>query len=725
MSDQPAYKNPNLSFDERVDDLIARMTLEEKVSQMAHNAPAIEHLGIPAYNWWNECLHGVGRAGIATVFPQAIGMAATWNVDLIHEIAVTISDEGRAKYHQALREGFHGQYHGLTFWTPNVNIFRDPRWGRGQETYGECPYLSARLGVAFVKGLQGYDPKYIKTVATPKHYAVHSGPENDRHHFDVDVSERDLRETYLPAFKATVQEGGAQSVMSAYQRFRGEPCSSSTLLLQEILRKEWGFEGYVVSDCGAIRDIFENHKVVDTPEEAAARAVKAGCELNCGEVYPMLLRAVDQGLIDEVTINRALKQLFLARFKLGMFDPPEIVPYTQIPYEINDCAEHRALALRTAREAMVLLKNDGLLPLDRSQINTIAVIGPNADSVEVMLGNYNGIPAQPVTPLAGIRKKVEPDIDVLYVKGSNITSKINEIRGRGYNEQFASAVQIARRADVVIMVLGLSQTLEGEEGQREGVEGWESSLGDRQGLDLPVVQEELLKAVHAAGKPVVLVLMNGSAISANWADQHVPAIIEAWYPGQAGGTALADVLFGDYNPAGRLPVTFYRSVEQLPPFEDCDMSKGRTYRYFTGEALYPFGHGLSYTQFSYSDLQIAPQQPRVGDAVAVSATVKNTGERAGDEVVQLYLRDVQASVPVPVRQLVGFSRIHLQPGETRTVRFTVLPEQFSLVTDAGQRLIEPGLFEVAIGGQQPGPESSGVLTGRITLSGEPLQLALF
>lgn len=724
MSDQPAYTNPNLSFDDRVDDLIARMTLEEKVSQMAHDAPAIERLGVPAYNWWNECLHGVGRAGIATVFPQAIGMAATWNVELIHEIAVTISDEGRAKHHQALREGFHGQYHGLTFWTPNVNIFRDPRWGRGQETYGECPYLSARLGVAFVKGLQGDDPTYVKAIATPKHYAVHSGPENDRHRFDVDVSERDLRETYLPAFKATVQEGGAHSVMSAYQRFRGEPCSSSALLLQAILRDEWGFEGYVVSDCGAIRDIFANHRVVDTPEEAAARAVKAGCELNCGEVYPMLLGAVEQGLIDEATIDRALKQLLLARFRLGMFDPPDRVPYAQIPYEINDCADHRALALRTAHEAIVLLKNDGLLPLDKSQITTIAVIGPNADSVEVMLGNYSGVPAQPVTPLAGIRKKAEPDIDVLYVKGCNVTSKINEVRGRGYNEQFASAVQIARRADVVIMVLGLSQTLEGEEGQREGVEGRESSQGDRQGLDLPVVQEDLLKAVHAVGKPVVLVLMNGSAISINWADQHVPAIIEAWYPGQAGGTALADVLFGDYNPAGRLPVTFYKSVEQLPPFTDYDMAKGRTYRYFTGDALYPFGYGLSYTRFAYGGLHISPQQPRVGDTVDVTVTVKNAGERAGDEVVQLYLRDVEASVPVPVRHLVGFARIHLPPGDIRTVRFTVTPEQFSLVTDAGQRVIEPGLFEVIVGGGQPGPDGSGVLTGRIMLNGDPLQLAL-
>ena len=719
MSNQPAYKNSDLSFEERVDDLIARMTLGEKISQMMHRAPAIERLDIPAYNWWNECLHGVGRAGIATVFPQAIGMAATWNVDLIQAVATAIADEGRAKHHQALREGNYEQYHGLTFWTPNINIFRDPRWGRGQETYGECPYLTARLGVTFVKALQGDDPKYLKTVATPKHYAVHSGPEHDRHHFDIDVSERDLRETYLPAFKATVQEGRAYSVMSAYQRFRGEPCSSNTLLLQEILRDEWGFEGYVVSDCGAIRDIFENHKVVQTPEEAAARAVKAGCELNCGEVYTMLLDAVEQGLIDEAAIDQAVKRLFLARFKLGMFDPPERVSYAQIPYSVNDSAEHRELALRTARESMVLLKNDGLLPLDKARIKTLAVIGPNADSVEVLLGNYNGIPAQPVTPLAGIRKKVEPDIDVLYVKGCNVTSKIRDDTGRVYNEQLASAVDITRRADVVIMVMGLSQMLEGEEGQREGVEAGTSTQGDRQGLDLPVVQEALLKTVHSVGKPVVLVLMNGSAISVNWADQHVSAVIEAWYPGQAGGTALADVLFGDYNPAGRLPVTFYKSVEQLPPFKDYDMAKGRTYRYFTGEALYPFGHGLSYTQFTYSDLQITPQQPRTGECVDVSVTVKNTGGRAGDEVVQLYLRDDAASVPVPVRQLAGFSRIHLQPGAAQRVQFTLKPEQFSLVTESGQCIVEPGQFEIAVGGCQPGLDD-GVLVGQVEVVGETL-----
>ncbi|MBN2303718.1 MAG: glycoside hydrolase family 3 C-terminal domain-containing protein, partial [Anaerolineae bacterium] len=601
--------------------------------------------------------------------------------------------------------------------------FRDPRWGRGQETYGECPYLTSRLGVVFVKGLQGDDPKYLKTVATPKHYAVHSGPEHDRHHFDIDVSERDLRETYLPAFKATVQESRAYSIMSAYQRFRGEPCSSSDLLLQEILRDEWGFDGFVVSDCGAILDIFAHHQVVKTGEEAAARALKAGCELNCGAVYEMLVGAVEQGLIDEATIDQAVKRLFLARFKLGMFDPPEIVPYAQMPYEITDSPQHRDLALRTARESLILLKNDGILPLDQAQIKTIAVIGPNADSVEVLLGNYNGIPAQPVTPLAGIRKKVEPDMDVLYVKGCHITRKIHDDAGREYNEQFASAIEIARRADVVVMVMGLSQALEGEEGQQEGVEPGMSTQGDRQGLDLPGVQEELLKTVYGVGKPVVLVLMNGSAVSINWAEQNLPAIIEAWYPGQAGGTALAEVLFGDYNPAGRLPVTFYKSVKQLPPFTDYDMAKGRTYRYFTDEPLYAFGHGLSYTQFAYSDLQITPQQPQAGESVVISVTVKNTGERAGDEVVQVYVRDLESSALVPLRQLAGFDRIHLPPGAAQTVHFTLKPEQFSLVTDSGQRVIEPGLFEIAVGGCQPG-FGDGVLVKQVEVVGDVLTLEL-
>jgi beta-glucosidase len=697
---QPAYKNPALPVEKRVDDLVSRMTLAEKISQMLHSAPAIERLDVPEYNWWNECLHGVGRAGIATVFPQAIGLAATWNVGLIHRMAVAISDEARAKHHEFLRHGVREIYTGLTFWSPNINIFRDPRWGRGQETYGEDPYLTSRLGVAFVKGLQGDDPHYLKLVATPKHFAVHSGPEAARHHFDAQVDERDLRETYLPAFQACVQKGKAASVMGAYNRTNGEPCCASPTLLEDILRKEWGFDGYVVSDCGAIDDIHKHHRVAQSAEEAAAMAVKAGCELNCGQTYSALLKAVEQGLISEEVIDRAVKRLFTARFRLGMFDPPERVPYAQIPYEVNDCRAHRELALQTARESIVLLKNEGnFLPLDKG-LKSIAVIGPNADSVEVLLGNYNGTPSVAVTPLEGIRRKMSPSTEVHYAPGCSIVG--NSTQG------FAKAVELARQSDVAILVAGLSQRVEGEEGQREGVEEG-ASKGDRTDLDLPSVQEDLLKAVHATGKPVVVVLINGSAVAINWAKEHAAAIVEAWYPGEEGGTAIADVLFGDYNPGGRLPVTFYKSADQLPPFEDYRMA-GRTYRYFKGEPFFPFGHGLSYTRFQYTRLQVSPKRIKSSEAIRISVDVQNVGERAGDEVVQLYVSDVAASVPVPIRQLQGFERINLAVGEKKTVAFTLTPAQMSLIDANGQRAVEPGKFRVAVGGGQPGGEAQ-VLTG--------------
>ena len=719
MSEQPAYKNIDLSFEERTDDLLSRLTLEEKISQMLHDAPAIEHLDIPAYNWWNECLHGVARAGIATVFPQAIGLAAAWNAEMMFEVASVIADEGRAKYHQAIRAGQHVQYLGLTFWTPNINIFRDPRWGRGQETYGECPYLTARLGVAFVKGLQGDDPKYLKSVATPKHFAVHSGPEHNRHHFDVDVSEHDLYETYLPAFKATVQEAGAVSVMSAYQRFRGEPCSSSTLLLQKILRDQWGFDGYVVSDCGAIHDIYAHHQVVETGEEAAALAVKAGCELNCGEVYVMLLGAVEQGLITEDEIDLALKRLLLARFQLGMFDPPEMVPYAQTPYEVNDCQKHRDMAVDVARQSMVLLKNDGLLPLDKSGLKTIAVMGPNAENVDVLFGNYSGLSSQPVTALQGIRNKVENAVEVLYTKGCAITRKIRET-GRPFNEQFFAAVDIARRADVVIMVMGLSQELEGEEGQRDGLDGGGESQGDRKGIELPAVQQQLLRQIHATGTPIVLVLMNGSPVATVWADEHVSAIVEAWYPGQAGGTAIADVIFGDYNPSGRLPVTFYKATDHLPPFEDYTIASKRTYRYYTGEVLYPFGYGLSYTQFAYDNLQMA-STATIGEPFEISVQVANVGDYAGDEVVQLYLQALDPPTTAPQHQLVAFTRIHLQAGEAKTVQLTLKSEQFALVNDNGRHIIQPGKFNVMAGGGQPG-YTKAMVSGELELVGKTVEL---
>lgn len=721
-TDRLPFQDPVRPINERVKDLVGRLTLDEKIEQMLYTAPAIERLGIPAYNWWNEALHGVGRAGIATVFPQAIGLAATWNVDLIGQIANVIADEGRAKFHDTLRRtGETPQYHGITYWSPNINIFRDPRWGRGQETYGEDPYLTARLGVAFVRGLQGDDPQTFKTIATPKHYAVHSGPEPDRHHFNADCSDRDLRETYLAAFKATVVEGGAWSVMGAYNRFRGEPCCASPLLLQTILRDQWGFKGYIVSDCGAIEDIHLHHKVVETAEEAAALAVHTGCDLCCGGAYAALKGAVEQGLIDEATIDESVGRLFEARIRLGMFDPPEEVPYANTPIEVVDSPAHRALALQAARESIVLLKNDGLLPLDEAQIKRLAVIGPNADDAEVLLGNYNGTPSDPITPLRGLRERAT-NAEVVYARGCGI---LGDDRS-GFDE----AVRLASESDVAVLVLGLSQLIEGEEGQEEGVSGGQRTLGDRTRIDLPPTQQALLEAVHATGTPVVLVILSGSAVAVNWAHEHVPAIIQAWYPGQAGGTALAEVLFGDVNPAGRLPVTIYRSVDQLPPFTDYSMA-GRTYRYFTGEPLYAFGHGLSYTRFEYSDLVIAPGEASAGQPVSITATVTNAGEREGDEVVQLYVTDREASVPVPVRQLGGFLRVHLRPGESRTITFTLAPDQLAVFLDDGRRVVEPGVFEVAVGGKQPGAgggadaPTTSVVTGQFTVTGEPFLVETF
>jgi len=650
----PMYEDYTQPADARARDLASRMTLEEKVSQMLHDAPAVERLGIPKYNWWNECLHGVGLAGVATVFPQSIGLGATFNTNLMARIATVISDEARAKHHEAIRQGERERYKGLTFWSPNINIFRDPRWGRGQETYGEDPYLTARMGVEFVKGLQGDDPKYLKLVSTPKHYAVHSGPELDRHHFDAKVSEKVLLETYLPAFEACIKEGKAVSVMGAYNRVNGEPCCASRHLLVDILRGEWGFDGYVVSDCWAICDFYKHHKVVETPEEAAAMAVKAGCDLNCGNTYPSLAGAVKMGLISEETITESVIRLFTARFRLGMFDPPEMVKYAQIPFEVNDCKAHRELALEAARESIVLLKNENdFLPISKN-IKSIAVIGPNANRVEPLIGNYHGTPSIAVTALDGIRVKVGPKTEISYAKGCELNDNATE--------GFSYAAEIAEKSDVAIVVLGLSAELEGED--------TEAQLPDRHDITLLGAQEALLKTVYNTGTPVVLVLINGSAIAVNWADEHVPAIIEAWYPGEEGGAAIADVIFGDYNPAGRLPVTFYRSIDQLPPFSDYSM-KGRTYRFFNGEPLYPFGFGLSYTRFKYFNLKINPLKVTPGEDIQISVDVENTGKRSGDEVVQLYISDVKSSVPVPIRQLSGFTRIHLAPGEKRVVSFTL------------------------------------------------------
>jgi beta-glucosidase len=850
------YLDPALPAGRRADDLVSRMTLEEKISQMMNAAPAISRLGIPEYDWWNEALHGVAFSGVATVFPQAIGLGATFDPDLVGRVADVISTEARAKYNEAQRQGNHGRFYGLTFWSPNINIFRDPRWGRGQETYGEDPYLTSRLGVAFVRGLQGNDPKYLKVVSTPKHYAVHSGPEPLRHRFDATASERDIRETYLPAFRATVIEGKATSVMCAYNRVNGQPCCENTRLLADILRGEWGFDGYVVSDCGAVGDIFAGHKVAPSQETASARAVKAGTDLACGDEYRALLAAVKQGLISEAEIDRAVKRLFIARFRLGMFDPPEMVPFSNIPFSENDSAQHRRLAVEAARESMVLLKNDGALPL-RKDLGTIAVIGPNADDVDVLLGNYNGTPSRAVTPLEGIRRAVSAKTKVIAVRGTSLTSvdgvpipsssltpaggavgehglraeyyanrdlsgtpavtridpevsfdwgvgspaaeipidnfsarwtgkliapvsgtyalgataddgvrvyldgklvaedwtehaprtvtgQVTLEAGRAYDVKveyfeshvgavaklvwmppssrevsFAEAVDAAKRSDAVVMVLGISSKLEGEEMNvtEPGFKG-----GDRTSIDLPERQQRLLEAVAATGKPVAVVLLSGSALAVNWAADHANAILQAWYPGEEGGTAVADVLFGDYNPAGRLPVTFYKSLDQLPAFESYAMD-GRTYRYFKGEPLYPFGYGLSYTRFAYSKL-VVPKTVASGAPLTVRATVTNVGARPGDEVVQLYVTDVAASVRVPVRSLQGIKRIHLAPGERREVSFTLEPRQLAIVNDSGATVVEPGEFSLTVGGKQPGftgradATTTSVVEGRFRMTGK-------
>jgi beta-glucosidase len=709
----PIYTDPTRPIAERVADLVDRMTVDELASQMGTESMPIKRLGIPKYNWWSEAGHGVARAGIATVFPQVIGMAATWNTDLLQRVAGVISDEGRAKHHEFVRNDERVLYGGLTFFCPNINIFRDPRWGRGQETYGEDPYLTSRMAVNFIQGMQGDDPNYLKTVATAKHFAVHSGPEKNRYAFNSVISQRDLRMTYLPAFQAAITEAKAGSIMSAYNRVNGEASTASPTLLQKILREEWGFDGYVVSDCGAVAYIYLYHGLVNSEEEAAALAVTNGVDLECGCTYNIpchfmyLKEAALHNLVSIEDLRQSARRLFTARFRLGMFDPPEQVPYAQIPFEIVDSPEHREVALEAARQSLVLLKNKGnLLPLDKTKIRSIAVIGPNADSTQVLEGNYQGTPAEPVSVLAGIRTLVSAETAVLYAKGCGITD--------GSPDELAEAVDAARQSQAVVMVMGLSQQLEGEQGQQEGNPPGITSQGDRMTLNLPPAQEELLAAVFAAGKPMVLVLMGGSAVAVNWADENLPAILEAWYPGQAGGTAVAEALFGLTNPGGRLPVTFYRSTKDLPAFENYDM-ENRTYRYFSGSPLYPFGYGLSYTTFAYRNLEISPAEIKSGESVSVQVEVENTGSIAGDEVVQLYLSDVEASLPVPLLQLQGFTRLRLKPGEKQTVQFTITPAQMSFADESGQWVQEAGEFRVWVGGGQPGKRDAAGMDGSFTV----------
>jgi beta-glucosidase len=852
------FQNPAFSLEERVNDLVSRMNLQEKVSQMIYDAPAIERLGIPSYNWWNEALHGVARAGQATVFPQAIAMAATFDDSLMYVAGNVIGDEARAKHNEFVHEGKHGIYQGLTFWAPNINIFRDPRWGRGQETYGEDPYLTSRLAVNFIKGLQGDDKKYFKVIATAKHFAVHSGPETLRHKFDAQPTEKDLWETYLPAFKACVTEANVQSVMCAYNRFRGEPCCGSNVLIKQILRNKWAFKGYVVSDCWAIHDFWTTHKVVSNETEAAAMALKAGVDLNCGESFPSLPNAVKQGLIDEKLIDQAVKRLFKARFQLGMMDPPENVPYAQIPMSVVDSKEHRAAALKMARESIVLLKNNKkILPLSKN-LKKIAIIGPVGDDEETLWANYSGYNKNGVTILNGIKAKL-PGAKVLYETGCEFTahfpqleiipgeylyidkqksqkgfnaeyydnsrleglpvhtqidSNINflwwdkapftdmhpdnfSVRWEGYIESpesgdfaigcegfysfkmwvndslhfdFSSvhhprkqfhhfhlkagemvkikieykqeivnhalmklywakpvtkltterAIKAAKDADVVILCMGFNQNLEGEEMALD-VEGF--SGGDRTDIQLPQTQRDLIHKIQALGKPTVLLLLNGSPISTVNENKNIDALMECWYGGQSQGTAVADILFGDYNPAGRLPVTVYKSLDQLPPFEDYHMT-GKTYRYFKGEPLYEFGYGLSYTSFTYKNLRY-PKKAETSENAEISVEVTNTGNRDGDEVVQLYVSHKHTGEEQPIRSLKGFKRIFLKVGEKRIVKFTLTPAQMSIVKTNGEILVEPGAMEITVGGKQPDKESlrsSKVIKGEILLRGNVVKL---
>ncbi len=696
ISAPPTWRDPSQPLPAREHDLIRRMSLAEKVAQLQNGAPAIPRLGLPAYNYWNEALHGVANDGIATVFPEPIGMASTWDPSLLHQEGHVIGVEGRAKFNDyaAKHNGDSKWWTGLTFWTPNLNIFRDPRWGRGQETYGEDPFLTGTLAVPFIKGIQGDDPNYMLAMACAKHYAVHSGPEALRHRFDATPPERDLYETYLPQFELAVEQGHVGGVMGAYSALYGVPDCASSFLLTDLLRKQWGFEGYVVSDCGAIGDIWEQHHYVKTPEEAAAAAVKAGCDLCCGGDYNALVRAVQQKLVTEKEIDRALYYTLWTRFKLGLFDPPDKNPYSKIGIDRNDTPQHRALALKIAEESMVLLKNDGILPLNRSRIKRIAVIGPNGNSTSMLYGNYHGSASRPVSILNGLKQLAGPNIEVTFAQGCPITTETD--RGiaawsrqdndttRPLPELNAEALRNATNADLIIYVGGITPAQEGE--------GF-----DRESIELPEVQQKLIQMLQATGKPVIMVNCSGSAIALPWEAEHLPVILQAWYPGEAGGRAVAEVLFGDVNPSGHLPITFYRATADLPAFTDYSMSN-RTYRYFNGKPLYAFGHGLSYTRFSFRRGRLSAKRIASDGTVKVSFTVRNSGGRAGDAVAQVYFRHIDSSVPQPKLALCGFARVNLNRGESKRVTVEV-PAKRLRYWDTGKKqyVVEPGKYEFLIG----------------------------
>ncbi len=686
---------------ERAKELVGKMTVEEKVSQLRYDAPAIERLGIPAYNWWGEALHGVARAGVATSFPQAVGMAASFDPELLQKAGDVAATEGRAKYNALSAESDRDIYKGLTFWSPNVNIFRDPRWGRGQETYGEDPYLTSRLGVAYVEGLQGEDEEILKSAACAKHFAVHSGPEALRHEFNATASKKDMAETYLPAFKACVQEADVEAVMGAYNRTNGEPCCGSHTLIQEILRKEWGFKGHFVSDCWAIKDFHENHMVTHTPEESAAMALKNGCDLNCGVTYLHLLKAYEEGLVTEEEITEATVRAFTAKYLLGLFDGSS---YDQIPYETVECEEHLALAEEMTKEAVVLLKNDGVLPLQVSAGQTVGVIGPNANSREALVGNYHGTSSRYITVLEGIQDKVGHNGRVLYSEGSHLFKDRVENLAQ-VNDRIAEAVTVAKHSDVTVLCLGLNETLEGEQGDT----GNSYAAGDKPDLSLPASQIELMEAVLAVGKPVIVCLMTGSAMDLSMAQEKAAAVLQLWYPGARGGKAVADLLFGDASPSGKLPVTFYRSVQELPPFEDYSM-KGRTYRYMEGEALYPFGYGLTYGDVRVEQAVCSSRDTKTG-AVLLHVKLKNAGNAATGDVVQVYVKDMESPFAVPNHSLCAFRRVFLAAGEEKELEIAVSGDAFLVVNEEGAFEKGSGKYRLYVGTGQP-DRRTAVLSGK-------------
>ena len=690
-------------FRERAEKLTAQMTLEEKVSQTVYNAEEIERLGIPAYNWWNEALHGVARAGTATVFPQAIGLAASFDEEMIEEVAEIIATEARAKYNMQKKAGDRDIFKGLTFWSPNVNIFRDPRWGRGHETYGEDPFLSSRLGVRFVQGMQREEGGYMKAAACAKHFAVHSGPEGQRHTFDAKVSKQDLYETYLPAFRACVEEGHVEAVMGAYNRVNGEPCCGSRTLLKEILRGEWGFEGHVVSDCWAIQDFHENHKVTKSPEKSAAMALENGCDLNCGCTFPYLRNAVRGGDVEEEILDQAVTRLMETRLKLGLMEEEGTVPFDTISYEETDTAESRAFNRMTAEKSLVLLKNEGgLLPLDKKKLKSIGVIGPNADSRAALVGNYEGTSSRYVTVLEGIEDYVGDEVRVFYSQGCHLyLDRISDLAME--NDRISEVKAVCEASDVVVIVLGLDASLEGEEGDVSN----QYAGGDKPDLKYPGFQSEVLRTAYESGKPVILVSMTGSAMGLEWESEHIPAIIQAWYPGAQGGRAVADLIFGEYSPEGKLPVTFYRTEEELPDFTDYSM-KNRTYRYMQNEALYPFGYGLSYTSFRQGETGIDTDRIVPGGKVVVKTCIQNTGKMAGGQTVQVYVKAMREGTPNA--QLKGLKKIFLQPGEEKEVVIELPDTAFALYDENGKRMLEPGEYAVYAGMHQPDARSCS-LTG--------------